>query len=82
MVFSSTANWADTNSLVPPEIQKKMPIRTRAAVTGIHSSAWSIVNAVWIMCVMFRASNRWRPLRPVLSPLGRRCVSFQKLLFV
>src|SRR5580698_4661909 len=51
MVCSSTPNWAFTKSLVPPEIQKKMPIRTRAAVTGIHSAARSIVNAHWIMCV-------------------------------
>jgi hypothetical protein len=39
----STPNWARTNSFVPPEIQKKLPIRARAAVTGIHSAAQSVV---------------------------------------
>jgi len=48
MVCLSTPNCAFTNSFVPPEIQKKMPIRTRAAVTGIHSPPWSIVNMLWI----------------------------------
>src|SRR5271165_2815796 len=52
MVCSSTPNWAFVNSLVPPEMQKKMPIRTRAAVTGIHSPARSIVSAFWIMYVI------------------------------
>ena len=39
--------------LGPAGNTEKDPIRTRAAVTGIHSAARSIVNAFWITCVIF-----------------------------